>query len=279
MVVLIIEELGGIPMLSSYISLLLVSILPIILILFFIYQKDKNKESIRLLLLLFLCGIISCFLVISISNTLKPIFPFFNWNYSSHSVITTFLYTFLGVALIEEICKWVMVYGIGYYHKEFEELYDITVYAVFVSLGFACYENIAYVFHIGELKTALLRAVSAVPAHACDAVFMGYYLSLAKTFCFRKNKKLEKKNIFLSIFVPVVLHGVYDFCLLMNYRIFLRLFFVFMIYLYIHTYQKINKMAEENVRIKPEILYCRNCGEKLNNSYCINCKIEYKEKE
>ena len=229
--------------------LLLMSILPVVAILYFVYQKDKNKESFKLLFLFFICGIASCSLVLEISTILKLLFPSLPLTPSSNSLIITLSYAFLGVALIEELCKWIMVYFIGYHHKEFEELYDITVYAVFVSLGFACYENVICVMQIGEFRTAFLRAISAVPAHACDAVFMGYYLSIAKKFYCENNKKLEKKNIYLSVLVPTILHGIYDICLFLNYYIFTFLFVLFITYLYTLSLEKLKEMSEANIKM------------------------------
>ena len=57
--------------------------------------------------------------------------------------------------------------------------FDGVVYAVFVALGFALWENISYVLMYG-LSTALVRAVTAVPGHACFGVFMGVWYGLAK---------------------------------------------------------------------------------------------------
>lgn len=230
--------------------LLLLSILPVLLILLFVYKKDKNKEPLLLLFIFFCSGIFSCFLVLQTSNVLATFLPFMNMSVESMGFFDTLLYTFIGVALVEEICKWIMVYFIGYYHKEFEEMYDILVYAVFVSLGFAFYENIMYVLALGDLKTVLLRAISAIPGHACDAIFMGYYLSVAKIFRYKRKKDLEKNNIYLSIIVPALLHGIYDFCLLSGYRIFIFVFIFFVTYLYIISYDKIKEMARLNTNIK-----------------------------
>ena len=48
------------------------------------------------------------------------------------------------------------------------------VYAVFVSLGFALWENISYVLHFG-FQTAIVRSLTAIPGHACFGVFMGAF--------------------------------------------------------------------------------------------------------
>ncbi len=230
--------------------LLFLSILPVLLILLFIYSKDDAKEPIHLLLIFFTCGILSSFLVIQASDILSPILPFMNKLDGERTLLDIILYAFLGVALIEEICKWAMVYFIGYYHKEFEELYDIVVYAVFVSLGFACFENIFYILQLGNIKTAILRAISAVPGHACDAIFMGYYLSKAKVCRYKRQESLEKHNIISSIVVPTILHGIYDFCLMSGYEVFVLIFIIFITCLYIISFRKIKELSNDNMIIK-----------------------------
>ena len=230
--------------------LMTLSILPVLLILSYIYIKDKHKEPISLLLIFFSCGVLSCFLVLKASELITPFFPFMQKTSLERSFLDTILYAFLGVAFIEEICKWIMVYFIGYHHSEFDEIYDMIVYSVFVSLGFAFFENVSYVLINGNLKTVLLRAISAIPGHACDAIFMGYYLSIAKVFRKKKRKDLEISNITLSIMIPTVLHGIYDYCLLSGYPILVYLFGIFVISLYMASYKKLRKMSKINKKIR-----------------------------
>lgn len=257
--------------------LLFLGILPIILILVFVYAKDKNREPLLLLLSLFGLGIVSCFLVLKVSEYLKLIFPFMNMSTKEMDWLTLILYAFIGVALVEEFCKWIMVYFVGYHHKEFDELYDIIVYAVFVSLGFAFYENLVYVFGIGNIKVAFLRAISAVPGHACDAIFMGYYLSMAKRFRMKNRKDLERSNLYLSIFIPTILHGIYDFCLMSGYTMLITIFIVFVIYLYFISFRKIKEISEsEKTVMGKQLTYCPKCGHKLRDGVCLKCGAGHK---
>ena len=80
-----------------------------------------------------------------------------------------------------------------------------------VSLGFATVENIMYVLSSG-LSTAILRALTAVPAHTIFAIVMGYYISMGK---FAHKKRFYYK--FMSLTAPTLLHGTYDFILFTNY--------------------------------------------------------------
>lgn len=231
--------------------LMVIAIIPVILILSFIQSKDKNKEPIGLLVQLFIGGVFSCFMVMMISSVLSNFLPFMNANISSGeaSFLDIFLYSFIGVALIEESCKFIITYALSYRHKDFDEAYDIVVYAIFVALGFAGFENILYVVGSGKLQTGLLRGITAVPGHACDGLFMGYYLSLAKISATKKEKSDETVNIIKSIFVPVIMHGIYDFCCFYNVQYITIVFIIFVIFMYIVSLKKLSYAVKNNINL------------------------------
>ena len=137
------------------------------------------------------------------------------------SLISIFIKTFIGVALAEEGFKWLAVKFKAYNSREFDEIYDIVVYSVFVSLGFAGLENVLYVF-VGGFGVAILRAILSVPGHACFGVMMGYYLSRAKVASISNNNGLYVKNIVLSLLIPMLFHTMYTFLnmilILINYH-------------------------------------------------------------
>ena len=272
--------------------LLLIAVLPVALILLFVYKKDKDKEPLGLLFSFFFKGIFSCFLVLIISDVLGAFLPFMNKELEAMTFMEVFLYAFIGVAMVEELCKWLMVYNSGYNHKEFDEIYDILVYSIFVSLGFAFFENLLYVFNTGSLSIAILRAVSAIPGHACDAVFMGYYLSLAKQCRLLKRPEQEKSFKLKSLFIPALLHGIYDFCLMSGRVLFVIIFLVFVIFLYVMSIKKLNKLSKVNKNLNvyqkrpqpngvqqvqqpqhqvQQNNFCTGCGAKLMGPFCTKC--------
>ncbi len=255
--------------------LLFITIIPVILILIYVYQKDKHKEPFSLLIQFFGLGILCCFIVIFFSQFLSDFLPFMH-SENRNTFFNLLLYAFFGVAFLEECCKWLMLFTRGYYTKEFDEVYDILVYSVFVSLGFAFFENAFYIYHIGQIKTALVRAFSAIPGHACDAIFMGYYLSIAKQHYYNHNKKEEKKNIFLSIFIPTILHGFYDFCIMSKNNWLVYTFFIFIALLYMISIHKLKEISPENRTIKYKDIFCKNCGAKMVGHKCKNCGLEWK---
>lgn len=106
-----------------------------------------------------------------------------------YSIFQQFIKAFFVVALIEEFSKYIFVRFYSQPKKYFNEPFDGIVYAVMVSMGFAAIENIAYVSQ-GGMGTAIVRAFTAVPAHATFAVLMGYFMGLAK-FAPSKSKNVS----------------------------------------------------------------------------------------
>ena len=77
-------------------------------------------------------------------------------------------------------------------------------------MGFACTENIMYVLD-GGYETAILRAFTAVPAHATFGILMGYYMGKAKFSNHRLVLNLT------GLLMATLFHGAYDFFLFINF--------------------------------------------------------------
>ena len=82
--------------------------------------------------------------------------------------------------------------------------------AKYILLGFALWENLGYVAMYG-LSTALVRAVTAVPGHACFGVFMGVYYGRAKRYDNDGDFVNAKRCRTMAVLMPALLHGAYDF--------------------------------------------------------------------
>ena len=189
-------------------NLLIAAIAPVLAILIYIYVQDKyEKEPKRLLISSFLFGgIISILIVFALyffTGRLIPVTdPFSIWQ--------QFIQAFIVVALAEEFSKYVIVKYYAQPKKEFNEPYDGIIYAVMVSMGFACTENIMYVLD-GGYEIAILRAFTAVPAHATFGILMGYFMGKAK---FSKNRTFLNLT---GLFFAVLFHGAYDFFLFIHF--------------------------------------------------------------
>ena len=186
------------------------AVIPSIVLLVYIYKKDKReKEPMPLLMSCFLFGILIIAPVLVMETVLSVIED------SLFTPGSVFYAAFDGIivaALSEELFKYLALKFKTWKSKEFNCTFDGIVYAVFVSLGFATVENINYVAD-GGISSAIGRMFTAVPSHACDAVFMGYFYSKAKKASLENNTKLEKKYKKLALFVPIMVHGIYD-CLI-----------------------------------------------------------------
>lgn len=184
------------------------ALIPVIGLLLFIYFKDKKeKEPFGLLVILFFAGMGTIVTAIiaeaageGLLNLLIP----------SESAIKQVLVAMIIVGPAEEIGKYLVLRLITWKNRHFDYSYDAIVYAVFVSLGFACLENIVYVFGKGGVGTALMRMFTAVPGHACFAVFMGFFYSKAKYASLTNKKGKCAANKALAMIVPIILHGIYD---------------------------------------------------------------------
>ena len=114
------------------------------------------------------------------------------------------------VAFSEEGAKYILLRRRTWRSDAFNCQFDGVVYAVFVSLGFALWENLGYVAMYG-LSTALVRAVTAVPGHACFGVFMGVYYGRAKRYDNDGDFVNAKRCRTMAVLMPALLHGAYDF--------------------------------------------------------------------
>lgn len=229
-------------MLYNYI-LICLAIIPVILLGCYVYFKDKDKEPKKLIFKLFICGILSALLTLIITFTLENTFSFLKEDYTQFDEINLFMYVFLVIGLVEELSKWIFLYLFSYHNKEFDQLYDMVVYSVFVALGFAFIENILYVYS-GGIVVAIIRGFSSIPCHVSMGVFMGYYLSGAKLFDINNKKRLKIKYIILSILIPSILHGIYDYCLSSSNFILLFVVLLFIIILFYQANKKLKVLSK-----------------------------------
>lgn len=189
-------------------SLLLLAISPVLVIITYIYFKDKyEKEPIGILTKSFLLGATVSIIVTFIFGFFAAkIFPLTDVK----NIFQQFLQAFFVVALVEEFSKYIIIKFYSQRNKEFNEPFDGIVYAVMVSMGFAALENILYTFKHGA-GTGLLRAFTAVPAHATFGILMGYFMGKAKFSSNRITLNLS------GLLLATLFHGAYDFFLFINF--------------------------------------------------------------
>jgi len=187
-------------------KLLYIALGPGIAIAIYIYYSDKwEPEPKAMVIKAFLLGGLACFPTNYIEGVSEIVFGLegiFNGN-SSAVWWQKVLYAFIGVALVEELCKFLFLKGFIYDNREFSEPFDGIVYGGIVGCGFATVENLFYVFPLGE-EVGMFRLFTAVPGHAFEGMLLGYFMGRAK-FSFEPEKELGK-----GLILVVTLHGIYD---------------------------------------------------------------------
>ncbi|MCL2462650.1 MAG: PrsW family glutamic-type intramembrane protease [Defluviitaleaceae bacterium] len=211
---------------------------PTIICLIYMYIRDKyEKEPLRLLILGVVYGALITAPIVQAENFVVTFIP--NWGV----LMEAFYSSFAVAAFVEELFKWLVLIFLVWMNPEFNERVDGIVYAVFVSLGFAGLENILYVFNptMGGLETALSRAIFSVPGHALFGVAMGYYFAIAKY-------EPQKRGLwlFMSFFMPFILHGTYNFILLSGAPYLMIVFVPFVAYLWVSGFKKIRAHLAES---------------------------------
>ena len=184
------------------------AVLPAIFLLVHVYRADKlEKEPAPLLISLVLYGIAATFIALVLERAGSFLLGL--W-FEEGSVAYNAIMYFGIVAFSEEGAKYFLLRRRTWHSAAFNCQFDGVVYAVFVALGFALWENISYVLMYG-LSTALVRAVTAVPGHACFGVFMGVWYGLAKRLHGQGRDSASKLCRVLALLLPALLHGCYDF--------------------------------------------------------------------
>lgn len=217
-------------------KLLIISIAPAISIAFAVYMSDRyEREPISLLIKTFLLGALMVIPVLVVENALLffNIFP---------GILSIAYVSFIVAGFTEEYFKRSVVLKYIYRNKNFNERLDGIVYSVFSALGFAVVENILYiVFKFNDnIYIGLYRGILSVPAHAVFGVTMGYYISLAK-FCRDCNQEEDrKKYLKKSLYVPMILHGVFNFILLSGIPVLNIIFIPYFIYLWKSNQKKLD---------------------------------------
>lgn len=179
---------------------------PCVAIGLYIYLNDKHeREPIGLLLRAYFYGVLAIGITYFVGKAIN-----FVVDIDERSLTEQAIHAFLIVALLEEGSKFLFVRGILYHNVNFNEPFDGIVYSVMVGMGFATFENVLYVLNDG-FSVGIMRMFTAVPAHACFAVLMGFYLGKAKFDHKKGNSGLY------ALGVATLFHGVYDYCLFVSW--------------------------------------------------------------
>ncbi|MCK8828375.1 PrsW family glutamic-type intramembrane protease [Natroniella acetigena] len=185
----------------NLIYLIIISIIPGLLWVYFFYRKDKYEpEPVYLVLRSFLYGAL---LVIPVGLIEAPFADLIAQPPNLPVLLGVSIFV---IGLVEEVGKFAVVWYTIYHSDEFNEVLDGIIYSISVALGFAAVENLLYAVVFG-FRVGIVRAVVTSLVHASFSGIMGFYLGKAKC---------EKRSslIIVGLVQVVLLHGVYDFLIL-----------------------------------------------------------------
>lgn len=171
------------------------------------YYKDRHQpEPIANLLLTYGLGIAAGYLGIQAYAALELVGLRFNaYELAETNRLALFFYSIFVIGVIEEVVKFIPFWIIGMRLHHFDEPIDGIIYASFVALGFATYENFYYLPHLQGAEL-IARAIASPLVHIMFASIWGYTCSRAQI----RNRPLLPSAI-LGLAIAIVAHGFYDF--------------------------------------------------------------------
>jgi RsiW-degrading membrane proteinase PrsW (M82 family) len=186
--------------------LITLAILPSIIWLLFYLRKDAHPESNPMILKVFFWGMLFTF------PTLFTQLGFFELS------LPLLINIFIGVALVEEFFKYLVVRLKVINSSELDEPLDIMLYMIISALGFAAVENIFKLLKsflslkaefLEIIRTTAFIFITSTFLHALASAILGYFLALS----FFETKK---RSFFFTtgLFLATFLHGLYNFAIM-----------------------------------------------------------------
>lgn len=197
-------------------------ILPSLIWLLYYLRKDLHPEPKKMILKVFLFGVMATvpvFLIeIGLAKLLEKLsyFSFF----TEYPLVVDILKWFIVIALTEELLKYLVVKLAVFSSYELDEPLDIMLYMVVGALGFAALENILYLFSpIDGLSfqtviqttaiVSFIRFIGATFLHTLCSALVGYFLVLSFMY-------IKRKTLFTitGIILATGMHGLYNFSIM-----------------------------------------------------------------
>lgn len=179
----------------------------------FFLKKDKHPEPKRMIVKIFLLGILITLPVFLIEVGAKK---FISETWGTSSLLSIIISGFIGIAFIEELAKYLVVREKILKHSVFDEPVDAMIYMIVSALGFAALENILIVAPPTEMVPigttigqavviSFFRFIGATFLHALASGIFGYFLAIS----FFKGAG-KTRTIALGLILATILHGFFN---------------------------------------------------------------------
>jgi len=193
----------------NYPLYIILGIVPSFIWLLFFLRKDSHPESNKMILKIFIYGMIAAAAAAIIELSMFKGFSLLNIE-SISPLLTLILYYFIAIALVEELIKYLVVRQNVLKNPEFDEPIDAMLYMIIAALGFAALENILVLFPIGRslfdtIYISGFRFIGATFLHALCSAVIGYFLALS---LFKTEKRF--RLIATGLIISTLLHGLYN---------------------------------------------------------------------
>lgn len=177
----------------------LLSFIPVLLYYLVYYRYFSTGKSGIKFLTAFLAGTGFALFLILISGIISALI--FKSN--------PFVRAFAAAGLIEKGGAFIILYALFRNFKGFSVREGIIT-GMFFALGFACVENIFYVYDQPGV-VLYMRVVFSVPLHITTCGMVGFYLAIA-FLCRSRLNRLQ--YMIKSLLIPLFFHGIFDFLLI-----------------------------------------------------------------
>lgn len=196
----------------NYPLFLFFGLAPSIVWLLWYLRKDSHPEPKRLIGKIFLWGMLITIPAIAVELSLKSLIL----NIPLQDGFRIALYFFFGVALVEELLKFIVVRAFVFYRPQLNEAVDVMIYMVVSALGFSALENIFLLAGLGPFSPvsnivalSAVRLVGATLLHALASGLFGYFL--ARSFL-EPTKGL--RYFATGLLASTLLHALFNFAIL-----------------------------------------------------------------
>lgn len=183
--------------------LITLGVLPSLIWLFYFLEKDKKPEPKKMILLIFVFGVLGAAVIATGQEYLRNLIISSNLKTS----LIAFLDSFLAISLLEETTKFlsaglIIIFGV----HNLDEPVDFIIYMITAGLGFAALENYLYFSRASSsiiAELVFLRFAITTLFHSLSSGILGYFIAVSA-------KKMRIRTMFTGLIIVTFFHTLYN---------------------------------------------------------------------